>query len=263
MGTRDAFRVVRHRFGAGPSSARSFDVSPEDRVRFRKRVKVGKPTACWLWRGLVNRGGYGTLMVVIDGGQRPVGAHRIAYRIANGPIPHGMSVRHSCDTPLCVNPSHLVLGTHADNMRDMHERGRAANGWATAVPKAECKEGHVLGAFNRSMLREGCRFCFMLRKAEDDAYAQAEFFAWSATHLQPALPGTYDDLVARIGERDAAALACWSGAFDHAMMTLESVGAMLGVTRERARQLRDRALMKLGVEQPAPFARRRSADSAA
>lgn len=55
-------------------------------------------------------------------------AHRWAYYQAYGPIPDGMVVRHKCDNPACVNPDHLELGTQADNMADMHQRGRAKVG---------------------------------------------------------------------------------------------------------------------------------------
>jgi len=54
--------------------------------------------------------------------------HRAAFVAANGPIPKGQQVRHTCDNGFCVEPTHLLLGTHGDNMRDRMERGRQARG---------------------------------------------------------------------------------------------------------------------------------------
>lgn len=54
--------------------------------------------------------------------------HRYVYEKISGPIPEGMLVKHNCDNPTCINPKHLELGTHADNMKDKIERGRVPKG---------------------------------------------------------------------------------------------------------------------------------------
>lgn len=83
-------------------------------------AKVEKTDDCWLWRGSVGSNGYGQLRV----GARMVTASRLAWELTNGPIPDGLWVLHRCDTPLCVRPEHLFLGTHLDNMHDMRHKGR-------------------------------------------------------------------------------------------------------------------------------------------
>lgn len=59
---------------------------------------------------------------------RVTSLHRVMYAELNGPIPEGKVVRHTCDNPACVNPNHLILGTHADNVKDRVDRGRSAIG---------------------------------------------------------------------------------------------------------------------------------------
>lgn len=69
-------------------------------------------------------------------------AHRIAYTISKGDIPVDKLVRHKCDNGKCINPDHLELGTHADNMRDRNERGRTTKG--EAHHSAKLTEAQVL-----------------------------------------------------------------------------------------------------------------------
>lgn len=88
--------------------------------------KVKKTDGCWEWQASKDKKGYGCFRV----GGRIEYAHRVAYSLANGiellweGYDSQSSVRHSCDNPACVNPSHLLLGTHTDNMRDCVSRGR-------------------------------------------------------------------------------------------------------------------------------------------
>jgi hypothetical protein len=70
---------------------------------------------CWFWNGTLSNG-YGKM-----GRQL---AHRLSWEAFNGPIPDGLFVLHKCDTPPCVNPDHLFLGTHGDNVRDCLAKGR-------------------------------------------------------------------------------------------------------------------------------------------
>lgn len=91
---------------------------------------------CLLWIGQVNRHGYGLLR--LDG--RHQRAHRLAYELANGPIPPGLVIRHRCDNTSCVEVAHLELGAQIDNVRDMLERGRANKARGVKNPKAKLTE---------------------------------------------------------------------------------------------------------------------------
>lgn len=97
-------------------------VSPQ-RVAARFWPKVEKTATCWLWRAALHRSGYGWCRAF----NRATFAHRVAWKLTHGEWPTTI-LRHTCDTPACVNPAHLLLGTQADNIRDMVDRNRAARG---------------------------------------------------------------------------------------------------------------------------------------
>lgn len=101
-----------------------------DAARFWRKVdKSAGPDACWPFIASIDEHGYGRFHI----GNRLIHASRAAFMFANDGVPSNRVVRHTCDNPICCNPSHLILGTHADNSADMSARGRNAKGAAKSA----------------------------------------------------------------------------------------------------------------------------------
>lgn len=88
--------------------------------RFHSKYFKEPNSGCWLWTSDVDEKGYGRF----HHNKKRTPAHRYSWVLENGPIQEGSIICHKCDTPACVNPHHLFLGTSRDNTRDMISKGR-------------------------------------------------------------------------------------------------------------------------------------------
>jgi hypothetical protein len=106
--------------------------------RFLAKTRRDLRTGCWLWTAAHDRDGYGSIYV--DGKKEQ--AHRVAYALFVGPVPEGDWVLHRCDTPACVNPDHLYLGTNKQNVADRENRGRGGVLARFQASKTHCPQDH-------------------------------------------------------------------------------------------------------------------------
>jgi hypothetical protein len=132
-------------------------------ARFWSKVDTNGPVPphrpelgpCWEWRGATMDKGYGHLRTG-GRGTPHVYSHRLAWEIANGPVPEGLWVLHACDNRPCCRPSHLFLGTAQDNTADMMAkgRGRSGPGGPGGVPPCLRGSANPLAKLTDSAVRE-------------------------------------------------------------------------------------------------------------
>ena len=131
---------------------------------FWEKVNKDAPNGCWEWTGTISLQGYGR----IKSAGRPQAAHRLSYAYSNGEFDPKLFVCHHCDNRKCVNPDHLFLGTHTDNMRDMIAKGRK-----TQQLKTHCNYGHEFTPEN-TYIKCGkwrvCAECERIRKRSGGKY---------------------------------------------------------------------------------------------
>ncbi len=97
--------------------------------RFNRNYEEDPDTGCWDWQASKTKDGYGQLFhtyynILKKETRKCSAAHRYSWRLHMGPIPPELEVGHRCDNPGCVNPDHLWLATHEENIRDSVQKGR-------------------------------------------------------------------------------------------------------------------------------------------
>lgn len=151
-----------------------------DERSFNEKVIIQQ--GCWEWAGAINSGGYTN----IKGRQ----GHRVSWRIHRGEIPDGKMVLHTCDNKRCTNPKHLFLGTNADNMADMKDKGRGRSCPGEASPNAKISQQDardIRAEYNSSRISQQ-----KLADRYGVSQRMISFVVRGETYLEkPNLPGTF------------------------------------------------------------------------
>ncbi len=136
--------------------------------RFWDRVDASGD--CWEWTAGCFDTGYGAFAAQYDDGYKPRGAHRVAWRLLVGPIPHDLTIDHLCRNRACVNPDHMELVTRGENS----VRGYGPT--AKNRRKTRCKRGHPFDEENTYITPQGWRQCRECHRAKMRRRADARRF---------------------------------------------------------------------------------------
>lgn len=141
-------------------------ISPKDRLALYGHEE---PNGCITWTGAKTKDGYGKVTVPRDridwsNGLQTMHAHRLAYEVARGSIPEGLTLDHLCRNRLCINVDHLEPVSVAENIL------RGVGAAATNSRKHLCKQGHPLEGSNLYVSREGFRYCRECRRKASREY---------------------------------------------------------------------------------------------
>lgn len=151
-------------------------MSPQDKLeQIFNRIEIEPNTGCWLWTGPYDKNGYGKMGYNYAHWR----THRLVFSLVNNiTLDKNKLVCHRCDTPSCINPDHLFLGSWKTNMEDKVSKGRLRN---QNMEKTHCVHGHEFTAENTILdktrignIKRTCKICYTSRfhKANAKKYLQ-------------------------------------------------------------------------------------------